>query len=32
MNWEIVLGLEAHVQLKTQSKILSRVDGVWGGA
>ena len=32
MNWEIVLGLEAHVQLKTQSKIFSPASTAFGAA
>lgn len=32
MNWEIVLGLEAHVQLRTQSKIFSPASTAFGAA
>lgn len=32
MNWEIVLGLETHVQLKTQSKIFSPASTAFGAA
>lgn len=32
MNWEIVIGLETHVQLKTQSKIFSPASTAFGAA
>lgn len=32
MSWEIVLGLEAHVQLRTQSKIFSPASTAFGAA
>jgi len=32
MEWEVVIGLETHVQLKTQSKIFSGSSIVFGGA
>jgi aspartyl-tRNA(Asn)/glutamyl-tRNA(Gln) amidotransferase subunit B len=32
MNWEIVIGLECHVQLKTQSKIFSPASTQFGAA
>ncbi|MDQ3196616.1 MAG: hypothetical protein M3Q32_09730, partial [Pseudomonadota bacterium] len=30
MNWEIVIGLEVHAQLKTQSKIFSAASTQFG--
>ncbi len=30
MNWEAVVGLEIHVQLKTRTKMFCRCENVWG--
>jgi aspartyl-tRNA(Asn)/glutamyl-tRNA(Gln) amidotransferase subunit B len=30
MNWEAVIGLEIHVQLKTRTKMFCRCENVWG--
>ncbi|MGH3011944.1 MAG: Asp-tRNA(Asn)/Glu-tRNA(Gln) amidotransferase subunit GatB, partial [Gaiellaceae bacterium] len=30
MNWEAVIGLEVHVQLKTRTKMFCRCENVWG--
>ncbi|MGB1683142.1 MAG: aspartyl/glutamyl-tRNA amidotransferase subunit B, partial [Arenicellales bacterium] len=32
MEWECVIGLEVHVQLKTQSKIFSGASTAYGAA